>query len=55
MVEFVARNRAAFQALFSDRTIQLFEKGRQSKIDIETQLRLVRKGFDLDQFGTVLP
>src|SRR5438552_10119977 len=46
VVEFVARNRNAFRALFADKSITLFEKGRSPKTDIETAIRHVRKDFD---------
>src|SRR5439155_24045014 len=54
VVEFAARNRSAFQALFNDKTIPLVEKGRASKANIEAQFKPFRKDFDLDKFGTVL-
>src|ERR1700730_13316811 len=34
VVEFVAQNRSAFQAILNDKTIQIFEKGRASKASI---------------------
>jgi hypothetical protein len=53
--EFVARNRAAFQAIFNDKSVLVFEKGKSVKGDVETALRKHRKDFDLDKFGTVMP
>src|SRR5215472_16729250 len=47
VVEFIARNRAALQAILNDRTVQVFEKGRAKKADVEGALKLVRKDFDL--------
>jgi hypothetical protein len=55
VVEFVGRDRNAFLALLADRTITLFEKGRATKAQIESALRRVRKDFDLDRFGVVMP
>ena len=55
LVEFVARDRAAFQAILSDRQIKAFEKGKHKKDDIEHELKKFKKDFDLDAFGTVLP
>ncbi len=55
VAEFVARNRSAFQAIFNDRTLQVFEKGRDSKAAIEAAMQKYRKNFNLDQFGTVMP
>jgi hypothetical protein len=55
LVEFVAFQRAAFQAMFNDKTIVVFEKGKDSKATIEAALKRYRKDFDLDKFGTVMP
>ena len=55
IVEFVARSRSAFQAIFNDSSIQTFEEGTVSKAAIETALQKYRKNFNLDQFGTVMP
>lgn len=54
VVEFIARNRSAFQSLFNDKTIKLFEKGKASKTDIETAVHAVRGNFNLDAFGLVM-
>jgi len=55
VVEFVSPNRAAFQPLFNDTSITLFEKGRAAKSDIEAALQRFRRDFDLDKFGMVMP
>jgi hypothetical protein len=55
IVEFVARNRTAFAPVFSDRTIQVFEKGKATRAAIEAVLQKYRKSFYLEQFGTVMP
>jgi hypothetical protein len=55
VVEFVGRDRNALRAVLADRTITLFEKGRATKTQIESALRKVRKDFDLDRFGVVMP
>jgi hypothetical protein len=55
IVEFVARNRAAFQNLFNDKTIQVFEEGLLTKADLEVALKQYRKDFDLNKFGMVMP
>src|SRR5437867_8109598 len=34
LVEFVARDRKAFQAIFSDKALKVFEKGKDKKDDI---------------------
>ena len=55
VVEFVARNRAAFQPIFNDKSVVVFEKGRSVKGDVETALHQHRKDFDMDKFGVVMP
>jgi hypothetical protein len=55
IVEFVARERAAFQPLFADSSLTIFEKGVATDASIEGSLQQYRKGFRLDQFGTVMP
>ena len=55
IVEFVARNRSAFQAIFADTTITVYEKGTQSATAIEAALQAVKKGFSLVQFEVVMP
>lgn len=55
IVEFVARDRTAFAAILADPTIKSFEKGLVGKGVIEAELRKVKKGFSLDQFGAVMP
>jgi len=55
IVEFVARNRSAFTAIFNDSSVQTFEKGQVTKTAIETAIQKYRKNFSLDQFGTLMP
>ena len=55
IVEFVARHRAAFQAILNDPSVTTFERGSTSKAVIEAALQKYRKSFNLDQFGTVMP
>jgi len=55
VVEFVARNRTAFQALFNDNRITLFEKGKASTATINAAIQQVRRDFSVDQFGMVMP
>ncbi|MBZ5724832.1 MAG: hypothetical protein LAP87_07525 [Acidobacteriia bacterium] len=54
-VEFVAHDWAAFQALFTDKSIKFFEKGKDKKDDIEKELKKYKKDFDLEKFGMVMP
>src|SRR5258706_10898276 len=51
LVEFVAQDRKAFQALFDDKTVKVFEKGKDKKDDIDKELKKFKKDFDLDKFG----
>ena len=55
VVEFVARNRAAFQTILNDKTVIVFEKGRVAKTVVEAALKQHLKDFDLDTFGMVMP
>ncbi len=55
LVEFVAWERSAFQPLLNDKTVTVFEKGKDSQAAIEAALKKFRKSFSLDQFGTVMP
>ena len=55
VVEFVAQNHAALQAILADKTIQVFQKGAVSKSVIETAIKQARKDFNLDTFGMVMP
>lgn len=55
VVEFVARNRAAFEPIFNDKSITVFEKGRVTRADIEGFIKQHRKDFDMDKFGMVMP
>jgi hypothetical protein len=55
LVEFVAHDRSAFQAIFNDKSVTVFEKGRDKKADIEKGLKKYKKDFDLSKFGMVLP
>jgi hypothetical protein len=53
LVEFVARDRKAFDAILKDKTIKVFEKGKDKKEDIEKELKKFKKDFDLDKFTGV--
>ena len=55
VVEFVARSRAALQAILNDSTIVVFEKGRAPKTAVEGAVQQYRKDFTMDGFGTVMP
>ena len=55
LVEFVARDRAAFAAILNDKQIKAFEKSKAKKEDIEKELKKYKKDFTIDKFGTVMP
>ena len=55
IVEFVARNRKAFQAILADAGVTSFEKGVQTRSVIETALKRLKRDFDLDKFEVVMP
>lgn len=51
LAEFVARDRAAFQHIFDDKQLKVFEKGKHKKDEIEKELRKFKKNFDLNTLG----
>ena len=60
LVEFVARDRTAFQTILSDAaapgaTVQAFVKGVHQKADVEAAFKALKKNFDFDHFGVRMP
>lgn len=55
LVEFVARNRAAFQAILADPTIKSFLKGRDSFQAVQTEFLKHKANFNFAQFGVRMP
>jgi len=57
LVEFVARDPAAFKSILEDRRadVKVFEKGKDRREDIENEFRKYKQRFDLDRFGVALP
>lgn len=56
LVEFVARDRAAFRNILADTRSKAFVRGRVSRAQVETEFRKLRKDFDLNTFrGVALP
>src|SRR5437762_13320772 len=57
LVEFVARNRAAFAPLLADRRpdVKVFERGKAGRAVIEAELRKWKTGFNLDAMTVRLP
>jgi len=55
LVEFVARDWSAFQTIRNDKTALCFQKGKDQRANIEAAFKPLRRDFDLDKFGTVMP
>lgn len=53
LLELVALERTAFQPLFADtaNNLKIFEKGKHSRAEIETEFRKYKADFDLAKFG----
>jgi hypothetical protein len=56
LVEFVARDRAAFRHILADRRadVKAFEKGRAKRADIEREFRTHKARVNLDDLGVVV-
>lgn len=55
LVEYVARDRAAFQPILADPTIKAFLKGRNRREDVEAEFLLHKKNFNFALFGVRMP
>jgi hypothetical protein len=55
IVEFIARDRSAFQAVFNDKTVTYFEKGKDQASVIEAAIQKYRKDYTLAKYGMVMP
>jgi hypothetical protein len=55
LVEFVARDRSAFQAILADTTVKSFLKGRDKREDVEAEFLKHKKDFDFAHFGVRMP
>src|SRR6266487_2742064 len=51
LVEFVARDRAAFQQILADSSVKSFVKGKDKRADVEAEFKKYKKDFDFTQFG----
>jgi hypothetical protein len=51
LVEFVARDRSAFNAILADPNVTAFIKGRDKREDLEAEFLKHKKGFDFTNFG----
>jgi hypothetical protein len=54
IVEYVAANTSAFSQIYADKTLTIFEKGRDQKAVVEAAMRKYRKSFSLDNFGVTV-
>ena len=57
LVEFVARNPAAFKQIMADKSpdVKVFIRGASTRAEIETYFRQYKKDANLDLIGVVLP
>jgi len=55
LVEFVARDRAAFQQILADTTVKSFVKGKDKREDVEAEFKKYKKDFDFTHFGVRMP
>jgi hypothetical protein len=55
LVEFVARDRLAFQAILADPTVKSFLKGRDKREDMEAEFLLHKRNFNFAHFGVRMP
>jgi hypothetical protein len=53
LVEFVAQDPTAFKAILADTSIKHFQKGKDSPVAIEIELKKYKKDFDFAHFGAV--
>lgn len=51
LVEFVARDRAAFKAILADSTVKSWVRGVNQMAEAITAFQQVKKGFDITKFG----
>ncbi len=57
IVEFVARDRSAFNRLLADRRpdVKVFDKGKAKRSDIEVELKKYKSNINLDQLMVRVP
>jgi len=55
LVEFVAQNRTAFNAILGDKSLKCFLKGKDTKDDVIKEFKKYKKDFDFDKIGASLP
>ena len=55
LVEFVARDRSAFNAILADSNAKCFVKGRDKREDAEAEFKKHKANFDFSHFGVGKP
>ena len=55
LVEYVARDRSAFQQILADTSIKSFLKGRDKFEDVQTEFLKHKKNFNFSLFGVRMP
>jgi hypothetical protein len=55
LVEFIARDRSAFQAILADKSIKCFVKGRDKLEDAVAEFQKYKKNVDVSSFGVRMP
>jgi hypothetical protein len=55
LVEFVALQPSAFQAILADKSVKSFRRGQAKKEDVDKELKKYKRDFDINRFGVVLP
>ena len=55
LVEFVAKDRSAFQAILADPSVKSFLKGRDKREDMEAEFLKHKRDFDFAHFGVRMP
>ena len=55
LVEFVARDRAAFQRILADPSVKAFLRGKDKREDVEAEFLKHKKDFDFAHFGVRMP
>jgi len=54
IVELVAADINVLSPILNDKSLRVFQRGLHSRAVIEQEIKLVRKDFDLTQFGMVV-
>jgi len=55
LVEFVAADRAAFRGILADSSVKTFVRSRDNLDSVVAAFKLLKKDFDISQFGVRMP